>query len=122
MDNSSAEEAGLKENDVITSVNGVSVNTSAELQEQVGQLRPGDKASVTFLRKGVEKTVPIIMKNIAGNTNIVTADNGPLSVFGAKLEPLGSSEKRSLNVDYGVKITELSDGKFKDIGTAERQL
>lgn len=116
VENSSAEEAGLKENDVITSVNGAAVNTSSELLEKVGQLRPGDKASVKFLRNGVEKTVPVITRNIAGNTNVVTAEMGSGNVFGAKLESLQASDKRSLNLDYGVKITELNDGRFKDIG------
>jgi len=116
VDNGSAEEAGLKENDVITGVNGIRVNSSSELQEQVGQFRPGDKASVTYLRKGVERTIPIVMKNIAGNTSVVTADMNSENVLGARLESLSSSEKSSLDVDYGVKITELNDGKFKDMG------
>jgi S1-C subfamily serine protease len=37
-------------------------------------------------------------------------------VFGARLESLGSSEMRSFNIDHGVKVTELNDGKFKDLG------
>jgi S1-C subfamily serine protease len=37
-------------------------------------------------------------------------------VFGARLEALNSSEKRSYNIDYGVKITDLKDGKFKEYG------
>ena len=54
----SAEEAGLKENDVIVKFDGVDVNSTSELQEQVGKHRPGDKATVTYLRKGKETTVP----------------------------------------------------------------
>jgi S1-C subfamily serine protease len=41
---------------------------------------------------------------------------GDEQVFGAKLESLGSSDMRSMNVDSGVKIVELNDGKFKDLG------
>jgi S1-C subfamily serine protease len=92
------------------------VNTSSELQEQVGKFSPGDKASVTYLRRGVEKTVPLVLRNIAGNTSVVTAEMGSGSLFGAKIEPLGSSEKRSYDLDYGVKITDLGEGKFRDIG------
>ena len=46
----------------------------------------------------------------------VTAGMGSGSLFGAKIEPLGSSEKRSYDLDYGVKITDLGEGKFRDIG------
>ena len=117
MDNGSAKEAGLKENDVIISINGITVDTPSQLQEQVAQFRPGDKTQITILRKGNEKTIPIVMKNIAGNTNIVTAAMSTSeSVYGAKLEPLGSSDKKTFNVDSGVKITELGQGKFRDIG------
>ena len=49
------------------------VNTVSELQEQVGKHRPGDKATVTYIRNGKENTVPIVLKNVAGNTNVVTA-------------------------------------------------
>ncbi len=115
-DNSSAMEAGLKENDVITSINGIAVHTPSELQEQVTQFRPGDKTNITYLRKGVENNVSLVMKNIAGNTNVVTAAMDTQSVFGAKLTPLGSSDKKTYNVNSGLKITEINDGKFKDLG------
>lgn len=108
--------AGLKEEDVIIAFDGVDVNSTSELQVQVGKHRPGDKATVTFLRKGKENTVPIVLKNVAGNTNVVTADMNGEVVFGARLGALGSSDKRDLKVDYGVKVIELSDGKFKDLG------
>jgi len=111
-----AEAAGLKANDVITQFDGVDVNSTSELQVQVGKHRPGDKASVTFIRKGKETTVPIVLKNVAGNTSVVTADMNGEVVYGAKLAALGSSDKRDLNVDYGVKVMDLNDGKFKDLG------
>jgi len=116
VDNGSAQEAGLKENDVIVKFDGLTVNSVPELQEQAGKHRPGDKATVTYLRNGKETTVPIVLKNSAGNTNVVKAGMGGEFVYGAKLEPIGSSDKRSLNVDSGVKVTELTDGRFKDLG------
>jgi serine protease Do len=111
-----AETAGLKANDVILEFDGVDVNSTSELQVQVGKHRPGDKAAVTFIRNGKESTLPIVLKNVAGNTSVVTADMTGEVVFGAKLTTLGSSERRELNVDYGVKVMELNDGKFKDLG------
>jgi S1-C subfamily serine protease len=89
------------------------------LQEQVGKHRPGDKATVTYLRNGKENTVSLVMKNVAGNTSVVTASVGGEIVYGAKLEPIGSADKRSYNVDYGVKVVELNPGKFKDIGMSK---
>jgi S1-C subfamily serine protease len=113
----SAEAAGMKENDVIIKFDGQQVNSVSELQEQVSKHRPGYKAIVTYLRKGKENSVPIVLKNQAGNTNVVTAamDGGDM-VFGARLQSLSSSDKSSMDIDYGVKVVEINDGKFKDIG------
>ncbi|MDY0099179.1 MAG: Do family serine endopeptidase [Bacteroidales bacterium] len=114
--NGSAADAGLKENDIIIKFNSVDVATPSELQVQVGKLRPGDKANITYIRNGKQTTVPIVMKNVAGNTAVVTRDMGSGIVYGAKLEALGSTDKRTFNVDYGVKVAELNDGRFKDLG------
>ena len=115
--NGSAEAAGLKENDIIIKVDGISVATPSELQEQVGKHRPGDKANITYIRNGKEVTVAVTMRNVAGNTSVVTREMGGGGVvYGARLESLGSSDKDRFNVDYGVKVTELNDGKFKDLG------
>jgi Do/DeqQ family serine protease len=121
MPDGSAKEAGMKENDVITKFDGQPVNTMSELQEQVGKHRPGDKATVTFVRGGKESTIPITLKNIAGNTRVVTAmmEEKEDVVFGAKLESLDPQDMNSLNIDSGVKVVEINKGKFKDLGMAE---
>jgi serine protease Do len=116
VEDGSAEAAGMKENDVIVKFDGLPVNTVSELQEQVGKHRPGDKASVTYLRNGKEITVPIVLKNAAGTTSVVTAETAGDVVFGARLESIGSSDKDAYNLDYGVKVKDLNSGKFKDIG------
>src|ERR1035437_4124685 len=104
LDGGAAKEAGLKENDVILKFDGNAVNSVAELQEHVGEKRPRDKAEVTYFRNGKESSVPLVMKNMAGNTKVVTPEmeGSEDVVFGARLEPLGSSDMSSLNVDYGV--------------------
>jgi serine protease Do len=116
-----AQQAGMKEHDVIIKFDGQPVNTVSELQEQVGKHRPGDKATVTFLRNGKENTIPITLKNVAGNTKVVTADmeDADNIVLGAKLEPLDSDDMNSFNINYGVKVTDINKGKFKDIGIAK---
>ena len=116
VEDGSAQAAGMKENDVIIKVDGLPVNTVSELQVQVGKHRPGDKVTVTYLRSGKESTIPIVLKNAAGNTNVVTAETADNVVFGARLESISSADSDSYNVDYGVKVKELNAGRFKDIG------
>jgi S1-C subfamily serine protease len=101
---------------VIIRLDNIPVNTVNELQEQVGKHRPGDKVSVTYIRNGKENTVPVTLKNIANNTSVITPGMGIGVVYGARLETLSSYDKRLYNVDYGTKIIDLGDGRFKDIG------
>lgn len=49
---SSAADAGLRSGDVIVGVNGRNTNSTAELQEQVAQYRPGDMISIDYIRAG----------------------------------------------------------------------
>ena len=115
-ENGAADEAGLKEKDVIIKFNNVPVNTVSELLEQVGRYRPGDKVTITYVRSGKEYTVPITLKNIENTTEIVKSGSGSGVVFGAKLEPLSSSDQRTYRLDYGVKVTEVNEGRFRDLG------
>jgi len=116
IEGGSADDANLKENDVIIKLNDVDINTVAELQEQVGQHRPGDKIKITYLRNGKETTVPVTMKNVAGNTSTVTVGMGTGMIFGARFEPLSPSDRRTYNIDNGAKISEINDGLFRDMG------
>jgi Do/DeqQ family serine protease len=116
IEGGSAEGAGMKANDIILKFDGQNVNTVAELQEQVGKHRPGDKANVTYLRSGKENSVTVILKNASGNTKVVTAEMTGDKVFGATLEALSPGEMRKIDFDYGLKVVDIADGKFKDIG------
>ena len=115
-DGGSAADAGLKAKDVITKFNGVSVGTVSELQEQIGKFRPGDKANITYFRNGKESTVPVTLKNYDNTTKAVAPGEGAGVMFGARLEAVSSEDKDNYRIDYGVKVTELNDGRFKELG------
>ncbi len=52
---SAAEKAGLKEGDVITRVNDRKITEPQDLFETIGNLKPGDKVTVTYLRDKKEQ-------------------------------------------------------------------
>ena len=56
-----AAEAGLMPGDVILRLNGEPVKDSADLTLHVGQLKPGEKAQLTYSREGAEKTVTVAL-------------------------------------------------------------
>jgi Do/DeqQ family serine protease len=116
-----AGKAGIKEGDVILKIGAKEVNSVAELQEEVGRRRPGDKVSVTIRSaKGNEEVKEIVLRNADGDTKLVSkAEISKNIALGATFEPLSSKEKKELNITHGVKITALNAGKLKAVGLQE---
>jgi len=113
-----AQKAGIKSGDIILSINNIEVNSTPELQEQVGQYRPGDKVPVKIKRKEKEKVILVTLRNINGETKIIKA-NDELEIYGAKIKNILPSDANKLHIKGGVFITQLSDGKFKAAGIKE---
>jgi serine protease Do len=107
------EAAGLKAGDIITKVNGTTVNTSPELQEQVSRYHPGDKISVTYLRENKEKTVDVVLKNNEGSTSYLKKDaSSAVSALGAEFENVSAGELKEMGLTGGVRVKKLSEGKL----------
>ena len=109
-----AEDAGIEDGDVITSVDGQKGTKMAELQEILATKRPGDKVKVTILHKKKSKTVEVTLKNEQGNTKVVK--DADLDVLGAQIREVNDAEKADLDIKYGLKITKINSGKFKERG------
>ncbi|MFH0758359.1 MAG: Do family serine endopeptidase [Bacteroidota bacterium] len=113
-----AREAGIKEGDIILSVDGAKVNSGAELQEHVSKYRPGEKVTVLIRRSGTVKQFEVVLRNLEGNTEIVKREE-VLAVLGASFAPLSEKEKRTLGIQNGVKVTSVTSGKFAKVGIKE---
>ena len=113
-----AREAGIKEGDVILSVNNVNVNSVSELQEQISKFRPNDKVNILINRNNKEKDFEVVLRNMDGDTGVVKKDDS-LSVLGASLEPVNDETKQKLGIKYGVKVTSLKSGKLMKAGVRE---
>ncbi len=113
-----ANDAGVKAGDIILEIGGVEVNRMAELQEQVGQYRPGDQINVLILRDNKVKRVLLTLRNIDGNTK-VNKSLDIAEIHGAKLKNIDSNEAVRYKLKGGVKVTGVDDGKFKSAGIKE---
>ena len=118
IDDGSAADAGLKEGDVITHIDGQKVKTFGELQNIIAQKRPGDKITINYLRNKSKKSATLTLKNEKGNTKVVTGAVD-LDVLGGHFKPLTDSQKEQLNVGYGLQVTKISGGKLKDAGVPQ---
>ena len=111
---SAAEEAGLKEGDVIIAIDGKEMNKMADMQEYPAKKRPGDKVTVTYLRDKKKNTKSITLKNEQGNTQVVK--KADLDVLGGNFRSITDAQKQQLNIGYGLEVLKVNSGKLKNAG------
>ncbi len=109
-----ANDAELQKGDVITAVDGQKVTKMAELQEILATKRPGDKVTLTYLRKKAKKTAVVTLKNERGTTKVVK--DADLDILGASFREINAKEKEEMNITYGIKVIKVGEGKFKERG------
>jgi Do/DeqQ family serine protease len=114
VDDGAAAEAGLKEGDVITHIDGQKIKSFGELQNIIAQKRPGDKITINYLRDKKKKEVTLTLKNEQGNTKVVK--NADIDVLGGQFRALTDQQKEQLNIGYGLEVLKVSGGKLKDAG------
>ncbi|MCD8166900.1 MAG: Do family serine endopeptidase [Bacteroides sp.] len=114
IENGAAEAAGVKAEDVILELNGKSIRTMAELQEGLSKCRPGDKVKLKVLRNKKEVTLDVTLKNVQGTTKVVKSVD--MEVLGAAFKEVSDEQKKRLNINYGLEVTGVTDGKMKDAG------
>lgn len=59
VEDSPAEKAGVKVNDIITAINGKEISGSSELSEAIGSCAVGDKLTLTVYRQGETLTIDV---------------------------------------------------------------
>lgn len=114
VDRSAAMEAGLKEGDVITGINGVSTRNSAQLQEQLAKYRPGDNITVEYIRDNSKHTAKVTLYNNQGSTKITAA--ATLADLGCAFKKPSAETAAQLKISGGMQVTGIKNGKFKDAG------
>jgi len=118
---SAGAEAGLKMGDVVTQINGMAVNTSSQLQEQVARFRPGDKVKVSYLRGSTPGTVTATLRNATGTTAVVreAPASAAITYEGATLAPVSAREQAKLGLEGGAAISGVKGSNFRQTGMAD---
>ena len=105
--------AGLRKGDVLKKLDGVEINSGAELQEQLSRHKPGDRVPVTYLRSGSENTATVTLKNVSGTYDVVKPD-AAIDALGAELLTLDPRKARDYGVNGGVVVKKINEGALND--------
>ena len=115
---SAADEAGMKEKDVIVAIDSVKVTNASEVQEQVNKFHPGDKTVIMVVRDGKEKALDVTFKGTAAENGSVDEEGG-VAFYGARLKQAPKEILERLDIKHGVEIVSVGPGKVMDAGVSE---
>ena len=111
-----AEEAGLKQGDVIIAIDGQQITDGASVQEKVNNYHPGDKAVVSYVRDGRNQQAEVTF-HAAASQNGETDVDGSVAFYGARLKELTKEEQQAMGLrNGGVKIVSVGQGKMAEAG------
>jgi len=115
---SAAETSGIEAGDVITAINGHAVNGVSEMQEWVARNRPGQAIKVTYRRSNIDYHVQAVLKKYDGTVQMKKPEVNYL-LEGTRFEDISYSRLTQLNLDGGVLIKNVDEGKWKKAGAKE---
>jgi Do/DeqQ family serine protease len=111
---SPADKAGMQRGDVITAVNGRTVQDSNSLRNEISEMMPGTNTKLTLLRNGKEQTVDVTLAELqpSRTSGDDTGEAGSGSGYGLSVEPLTRESARQLGITAtsGVVVTNVASG------------
>ena len=117
IDRSAAADAGLKEGDIIQSIDGVQLTSSAEFSERIARHRPGEKVQLTYLRDGKTNTTTATLKEEASRQTTASNNESLSDIYsklGVTLAPITDQQKEYFGINSGVIVSEVKQGGFFD--------
>ena len=115
-----AEEAGIKDGDIITAVNNKPIRTLSELMETIGQYSPGNIVKVRVVRDNKEKIFRVTLKNKNGTLGLVKSSKVFFNdELGADLKTISEEDMSTLGVDHGVQVVRVKNGLLQSGGISQ---
>lgn len=113
VEDSAADEADIKVQDVIVKFNGEMVESNVTLPIMVGAVKPGTKVKLDVLRDGKYEVIHATLGGLDSSELIATTSkqqSEELSI-GFEVADLTSDEKEQLGIESGVYVKSVSDRK-----------
>ena len=119
-----AEKAGIEAGDIITKVQGKTVERFSDLPRLVGVVKPGDKVKLEVFHDGKSKEITADVIDFGPETPPVLADAAPDAVantkatLGLKVTDLSDADRARLHIKGGVRV-DGADGAAERAGVQE---
>ncbi len=108
-----AEAAGIRKGDIVLSIDGKKIDSSARLGELIASKRPGEKVKISIKREGEVKLFEVVLRNKAGKTEPVSREDlASLASLGGEFADLSPKTARQFGISGGVKVTAIREGGF----------
>lgn len=112
-----ADKAGIKDGDIITSIDGKSVNSNAEFNEVLAQHSPGDVVKVAIERDGKPFYFDVTLFNSMGNTDITRNDTEAAEqILSGSFREVNDKEKQQYGISKGIVIEKVGKSPFARLG------
>lgn len=113
MKGSPADDAGIKQGDVIIAFMGKEINQMSDLPAMVAQTKVGSKADLTILRKGVKQTISVKIGKL--DEELMAGGEGKSQVsekLGLTLQELTPELAKTMNIkdDKGLIVSDVAPG------------
>ena len=112
-----ADKAGIKDGDIITSIDGKSVNSNAEFNEVLAQHSPGDVVKVAIERDVKPFYFDVTLFNSMGNTDIIRNDTEAAEqILSGSFREVNDKEKQQYGISKGIVIEKVGKSPFARLG------
>ncbi len=120
LENSPASKAGIEVGDVILEFNGRDIVYSSDLPPMVGRTAIGTDARVKLLREGKTRMVKVPIAELPTEEELAQAPQRPSRAsdnrLGIAVTELSAEQRKQLEVDRGLVVTEVSPGPAAEAG------
>lgn len=117
MPGGAADDGGLKNEDIILSIDGVRTDDVAALQEKIASYRPGSVIEVSFLRKNKVQYATLSLKNKFNNQKPLRTENLEKRDLGIALKNLDPTALASLGLKNGIEVVSIKENGLVDTYT-----